>query len=605
MQPPCPCRSACLVRARPAPHADHRPDRLPDGGRSLRDPGDPAGARARLRRHAGGDGLCGQRQHHRHGGRRTRRRLLRPPHRSRAAASSRACALLAIPTALLAVGAGPRHLHAAAHRAGPVHVDRLHADPRLSRRALQRRATRPAPSPPTSPATSRAICSAGWSPRRSPTIFGLAANFLVLAALNLAGAVLVCVLRSTARRRCAHAGMQPGSPFASLAAHLRNPAAAREPSPSAFCILFAFIGTFTYVNFVLVRAPLGLDQMALGFVYFVFLPSIVTTPLAGRVGRPLRHAARPSGARFARRRRRAAAALLPSLPAVLAGLALVGVGTFFAQATATGFVGRAATTDRGSASGLYLASLLLRRPGRQRRARPGLRPAAAGPPASSASALALAVAALLSLRLHVMPERSIHRAPRSQHSTSRPQGDRHDHQRQGSRRAERAHARRQGRRRDRLDERHRPRHRPRTRRGRRRRSCSTASARRRHRATTTSGSPASTASRCVYSPRRHGEAGARSQRWSTTTLETFGAARHPRQQCRHPACRADREVPAREVGRDHRDQPVLRLPHDAPRAACDAPDEGGAGSSTSPRRMASSPRPSRRPTSPPSTAWSA
>jgi YNFM family putative membrane transporter len=34
---------------------------------------------------------------------------------------------------------------------------------------------------------------------------------------------------------------------------------------------------------------------------------------------------------------------------------LVGVGTFFAQATATGFVGRAATTDRGSASGIYLA----------------------------------------------------------------------------------------------------------------------------------------------------------------------------------------------------------------------------------------------------------
>ena len=34
---------------------------------------------------------------------------------------------------------------------------------------------------------------------------------------------------------------------------------------------------------------------------------------------------------------------------------LVGVGTFFAQAAATGFVGRAATADRGSASGIYLA----------------------------------------------------------------------------------------------------------------------------------------------------------------------------------------------------------------------------------------------------------
>jgi predicted MFS family arabinose efflux permease len=51
--------------------------------------------------------------------------------------------------------------------------------------------------------------------------------------------------------------------------------------------------------------------------------------------------------------------LLPHLPAVLVGLALVGVGTFFAQATATGFVGRAATTDRGSASGIYLASYFL------------------------------------------------------------------------------------------------------------------------------------------------------------------------------------------------------------------------------------------------------
>jgi hypothetical protein len=44
-----------------------------------------------------------------------------------------------------------------------------------------------------------------------------------------------------------------------------------------FCILFAFIGTFTYVNFVLVRPPLSLGPMELGFVYFVFLPSVVTT----------------------------------------------------------------------------------------------------------------------------------------------------------------------------------------------------------------------------------------------------------------------------------------------------------------------------------------
>ena len=44
------------------------------------------------------------------------------------------------------------------------------------------------------------------------------------------------------------------------------------------------------------------------------------------------------------------------LPVVLAGMMLVGIGTFFAQAAATGFVGLAATSDRDAASGMYLAS---------------------------------------------------------------------------------------------------------------------------------------------------------------------------------------------------------------------------------------------------------
>ena len=43
------------------------------------------------------------------------------------------------------------------------------------------------------------------------------------------------------------------------------------------------------------------------------------------------------------------------LPEVLTGMVLVGVGTFFAQACATGFVGQAASDNRGIASGTYLA----------------------------------------------------------------------------------------------------------------------------------------------------------------------------------------------------------------------------------------------------------
>ena len=147
------------------------------------------------------------------------------------------------------------------------------------------------------------------------------------------------------------------APTAALLMHLRNPAL-RASFGIGFCILFAFIGTFTFVNFVLVRAPIGIGMMALGFVYFVFLPSIFTTPLGGKA--VLRFGTRPSlWAALA-----IAALGLPlllgqALLPVIFGLGLVAVGTFFAQAVATGFVGRAAVIDRGSASGIYLACYFL------------------------------------------------------------------------------------------------------------------------------------------------------------------------------------------------------------------------------------------------------
>ena len=51
-----------------------------------------------------------------------------------------------------------------------------------------------------------------------------------------------------------------------------------------------------------------------------------------------------------------AALLSTSLAIVLTGMALVAVGTFLAQAIATGHVGRTAKRDKAAASGIYLAS---------------------------------------------------------------------------------------------------------------------------------------------------------------------------------------------------------------------------------------------------------
>ena len=181
---------------------------------------------------------------------------------------------------------------------------------------------------------------------------GLSGNFFLFAALNLAGAVLVYVtIERTPKMREMGEPSRPA--WAAIREHLRNPPLLATFA-IGFCVLFAFIGTFTYVNFVLSAPPLGLNRMQLGVVYFVFLPSIFTTPQAGLAVRRL-------GARGAIWSGLALAGIgLPllltgSLTPVLAGLVLVGVGTFLAQAVATGFVGRAAHGDRGSASGVYLA----------------------------------------------------------------------------------------------------------------------------------------------------------------------------------------------------------------------------------------------------------
>jgi YNFM family putative membrane transporter len=183
--------------------------------------------------------------------------------------------------------------------------------------------------------------------------FGISTNFLTFAALNLFGAALVWfTLQKTSAMMRADATGEPVR--AAWKSPLKN-AELRACFAIGFLILFVFIGTFTYVNFQLVAAPLSLSPMALGLVYFVFLPSMLTTPLAGRVAAGL-------GPRIGIDATLALAVLglllllTSRLPIVLGGMALVAIGTFLAQAIATGHVSRTASRDRAAASGIYLAS---------------------------------------------------------------------------------------------------------------------------------------------------------------------------------------------------------------------------------------------------------
>jgi MFS transporter, YNFM family, putative membrane transport protein len=183
------------------------------------------------------------------------------------------------------------------------------------------------------------------------SLVGAEHSFLFFALLNLAGAALV---GATLHRNAPEPMERTGRFWNAWTEHLSNPAL-RRTFAVGFLILFGFIGVFTYVGFVLMRPPHALSMTTLGLVFLVFLPSMVTTPMAGSFVRRIG----PGPAAAASLVVALAGLLLlllPSLYAVIAGLTLVGIGTFFAQAVATGHVGRIAKGDRAAASGLYLSS---------------------------------------------------------------------------------------------------------------------------------------------------------------------------------------------------------------------------------------------------------
>ena len=182
-------------------------------------------------------------------------------------------------------------------------------------------------------------------------LVGAEASFLFFAALNIAGAGLCA---AALHRNAPEPVADMGRFWTAWLTHLAD-ADLRRSFAIGFLILFGFIGVFTYVGFVLMGHPFSLSMTALGLVFLVFLPSMVTTPMAGgiaaRAGAP-----RALFASLAFAIAGLGLLLAPRLELVIVGLAAVGVGTFFAQAVATGHVGRTARSDKAAASGLYLSA---------------------------------------------------------------------------------------------------------------------------------------------------------------------------------------------------------------------------------------------------------
>ena len=183
---------------------------------------------------------------------------------------------------------------------------------------------------------------------------GLAESFFTFAGLNLLGAVVAFFYIGQSDAPGEAKVEEVGSIWAAWADHLANPKL-RASFLIGFIILFVFVGVFTYVNFILAGEPFMLPPASIGFVYFVFVPAILTTPVAGLAAK--RFGVQPT---FLGSMGVSVAGVFllvaPSLWLVLLGLTLVGAGLFFAQAAATAYVGRTATHDHAAASGLYLSS---------------------------------------------------------------------------------------------------------------------------------------------------------------------------------------------------------------------------------------------------------
>lgn len=125
-----------------------------------------------------------------------------------------------------------------------------------------------------------------------------------------------------------------------------------------FCVLFSLVGMFTNVTFYLSEAPFLLSTGALAWLFVVYLVGAGVVPITGRtIGKLGYRWTHVSG--MACSAMGALLTLVPSLGAVVVGLALVGTGVFIAQATASSYIGVVTANDRGLAVGLYSTAYYL------------------------------------------------------------------------------------------------------------------------------------------------------------------------------------------------------------------------------------------------------
>lgn len=174
------------------------------------------------------------------------------------------------------------------------------------------------------------------------------ASFLAFAALT---AVAALALRQWLIADAPHPGPLARSARADMAMHLRDPRL-RSASVIGAALFFAFIGTFTYLPYLLTAPPYSLPTALVGSAYVTYIAGVFTSPLAGRLSTRV-HRLDLSAAGLLIAALGLALTLLPSLVAILCGLLTLCVGNFLSQAVMPAHVNATAARAKGAASALY------------------------------------------------------------------------------------------------------------------------------------------------------------------------------------------------------------------------------------------------------------
>jgi YNFM family putative membrane transporter len=183
-------------------------------------------------------------------------------------------------------------------------------------------------------------------------LIGWRGAFLALAGLSLVGAVMVMLLLPREKGFVRSHGLSASA--WQMLRHLKNPQLLATYG-IGFGVLFNFIAVFTYVSFHLAGPPYHFSSTLLGAIFVTYLAGTVIAPMTGwmmaRLGRRrfiLVVIAAWAGGAFLM--------MLPSVPAIIAGLTFCAGCGMLCQTISTGYVTEIAKEGRSSAVGLYVTA---------------------------------------------------------------------------------------------------------------------------------------------------------------------------------------------------------------------------------------------------------